>query len=176
MTQGSTTGSSSSRRIQNGGRDEHELPSAKRARTDEVLSESCDTGAGEKFRWKKKEVQEQRAGLSREEAERRDAERRAEAEREVERLAARREQRERARQQREEEELLRARQAEASVMADWVAKEDEFVLEQNKARAVIRVRDHRARPIDWFVVQLLWTEVPTPAPADEENSLSLIHI
>ena len=170
MTQGSTTGSSSSRRIQNGGRDEHELPSAKRARTDEVLSESCDTGAGEKFRWKKKEVQEQRAGLSREEAERRDAERRAEAEREVERLAARREQRERARQQREEEELLRARQAEASVMADWVAKEDEFVLEQNKARAVIRVRDHRARPIDWFVVQLLWTEVPTPVPADEENS------
>ena len=122
-------------------------PDAKRLRTDD--------DEGGVFRWKKKEVEEQRAGLSRHDVERRDAARRAEAEREAERLRARRVQRENARREREEEEARRARQAESAVMADWVAKEDEFMLQQSKARAAIRVRDHRARPIDWLVMPLL---------------------
>ena len=159
-------------------------PDAKRLRTDD--------DEGGVFRWKKKEVEEQRAGLSRQDVERRDAARRAEAEREAERLRARRVQRENARREREEEEARRARQAESAVMADWVAKEDEFMLQQSKARAAIRVRDHRARPIDWLVMPLLddteyddEVDVPlkeptaymdTLAPSELQELLSLIHI
>ena len=122
-------------------------PDAKRLRTDD--------DEGGIFRWKKKEIEEQRAGLSRQDVERRDAERRAEAQREVERLSSRRMQRENARREREEEEARRARLAESAVMADWVAKENEFMLQQSKARAAIRVRDRRARPIDWLVMPFL---------------------
>ena len=145
-------------------------PDAKRLRTDD--------DEGGVFRWKKKEVEEQRAGLSRQDVERRDAARRAEAEREAERLRARRIQRENARREREEEEARRARQAESAVMADWVAKEDEFMLQQSKARAAIRVRDHRARPIDWLVMPLLddddndEVDVPLKEPTAYMDSLA----
>ncbi|KAI9850009.1 MAG: hypothetical protein M1838_006182 [Thelocarpon superellum] len=38
--------------------------------------------------------------------------------------------------------------------AEWVAKEDVFVLTQAKKKAEIRVREGRARPIDWLAVTL----------------------
>ena len=38
--------------------------------------------------------------------------------------------------------------------AEWVAKEDVFVLNQAKKKAEIRVREGRARPIDWLAVTL----------------------
>jgi Conserved mid region of cactin len=37
---------------------------------------------------------------------------------------------------------------------EWLAKEDDFMLSQAKKRAVIRVREGRAKPIDAFVVNL----------------------
>ena len=37
-------------------------------------------------------------------------------------------------------------------MQEWVSKEDDFVLKQSKKKAKIRVRDGRAKPIDWLVV------------------------
>lgn len=39
-------------------------------------------------------------------------------------------------------------------MREWVAQEDDFVLKQAKKKAAIRVRDARARPIDWLAVLL----------------------
>src|SRR5689334_18300820 len=36
----------------------------------------------------------------------------------------------------------------------WVSEEDSFVLKQAKKKAVIRVREGRAKPIDWLAVIL----------------------
>ena len=38
--------------------------------------------------------------------------------------------------------------------AAWVAQEDQFVLKQAKKKAAIRVKEGRARPIDWLAVIL----------------------
>lgn len=120
------------------------------------------------FRWHKKEAQVQRAGLSRDEIERLEAARRAEAAREVERLRMRRAARERAQAEREEERARRLRAADAAAMSDWAAREDEFMLEQAKNRALIRVREQRAKKIDLLLIyQLWWERVPR---ADEEDA------
>jgi hypothetical protein len=39
-------------------------------------------------------------------------------------------------------------------MQEWSSKEDEFVLKQSKKKAQIRVREGRAKPIDWLAVIL----------------------
>ena len=39
-------------------------------------------------------------------------------------------------------------------MREWVAKEDDFVLRQSKKKAEIRVREGRAKPIDWLAIIL----------------------
>lgn len=43
---------------------------------------------------------------------------------------------------------------EAEQMREWVSKEDDFVLKQSKKKAQIRVREGRAKPIDWLAVIL----------------------
>lgn len=43
---------------------------------------------------------------------------------------------------------------ETEQMREWVAKEDDFVLKQSKKKAQIRVREGRARLIDWLAVTL----------------------
>lgn len=43
---------------------------------------------------------------------------------------------------------------EAEQMRQWVAKEDEFVLSQSKKKAHIRVKEGRAKTIDWLAVTL----------------------
>ena len=43
---------------------------------------------------------------------------------------------------------------EAEQMREWVSKEDEFVLQQSKKKARIRVKEGRAKPIDWLAVTL----------------------
>lgn len=43
---------------------------------------------------------------------------------------------------------------EAEQMREWVSKEDEFVLKQSKKKAQIRVKEGRAKPIDWLAVVL----------------------
>ena len=47
-------------------------------------------------------------------------------------------------------------------MREWVSKEDEFVLKQAKKKAEIRVREGRAKTIDWLAVALSVLE-----PADD---------
>ena len=43
---------------------------------------------------------------------------------------------------------------EAEQMREWVSKEDEFVLKQSKKKAHIRVKEGRAKTIDWLAVTL----------------------
>ncbi|MCJ1479212.1 hypothetical protein MMC13_007897 [Lambiella insularis] len=52
------------------------------------------------------------------------------------------------------EQTRRNQVQEAVQMREWVSKEDEFVLRQAKKKAQIRVREGRAKPIDWLAVVL----------------------
>lgn len=50
---------------------------------------------------------------------------------------------------------------------EWVAQEDVFVLKQAKKKAEIRVKEGRAKPIDWLTVTLRIID-PTRDPLDDE--------
>ncbi|KAL4780754.1 mid region of cactin-domain-containing protein [Aspergillus varians] len=52
---------------------------------------------------------------------------------------------------------------------EWVSQEDIFVLKQAKKKAEIRVKDGRAKPIDWLTVMLRVID-PTRDPLDDEIS------
>lgn len=51
-----------------------------------------------------------------------------------------------------------ARLQESAQMSEWVAKEDDFHLEQSRRRAAIRVRENRAKPIDLLAINLKWAD------------------
>lgn len=131
------------------------------------------SGLDDKFHWHKKEAQEHDSGISPEEKERYNAERRAEALREVEQLNARRIQRERERKAREENRAYAARNSDAAVMTEWVAKEDQFQLEQMKLRAKIRTRENRAKPIDMLVLNWMWANPDRQRIADDDEEAGL---
>lgn len=57
---------------------------------------------------------------------------------------------------------------EAEQMREWVSKEDDFVLKQAKKKAHIRVREGRARSIDWLAVTLSVIDTTTD-PLEEET-------
>jgi hypothetical protein len=50
---------------------------------------------------------------------------------------------------------------------EYVAGEDRFVLRQAKRKAELRVRENRARPIDWLAVTLRFID-PSRNPLDED--------
>lgn len=52
-------------------------------------------------------------------------------------------------------------------MREWVAQEDDFVLQQAKKKAEIRVKEGRAKPIDWLAVTLRMID-ETRNPLDDE--------
>lgn len=56
---------------------------------------------------------------------------------------------------------------EDEMMREWVAQEDTFVLKQAKKKAEIRVKEGRAKPIDWLAVTLRVID-PTRNPLDDE--------
>ncbi|ORY80482.1 mid region of cactin-domain-containing protein [Protomyces lactucae-debilis] len=64
--------------------------------------------------------------------------------------------------------------AEASQMKEWLSKEDDFVLKQAKKRAAIRVREARAKPVDYLAVNLRF--VDAERDATEENELEEVDI
>lgn len=85
---------------------------------------------------------------------RKDALRRQEAKEELERLNKRRAEREADQRLREEEEIRMQRLAESAQMADWLAKEEDFQLEQERMRAVIRIKEKRAKAVDFLALNL----------------------
>ncbi|WVQ99282.1 hypothetical protein IAU59_006414 [Kwoniella sp. CBS 9459] len=118
-----------------------------------------DANLGEQFKWGKKIDKEKKAGMSAEEIARKDAIRRQEAKEELERLNKRRAEREVEMQLREEEENRMKRLAEDAQMAEWIAKEDDFQLEQSRRRAGIRLREQRAKAIDFLAINLRFADV-----------------
>ena len=99
---------------------------------------------------------EKKQGLSLSEAQRRDALRRQEAKEELERLNRRRAEREAEQRLREEEEIRMQRLAESAQMADWLAKDDDFQLEQERHRAIIRLKEKRAKAVDFLALNLMY--------------------
>ncbi|WRT66241.1 uncharacterized protein IL334_003194 [Kwoniella shivajii] len=141
-----------------------------------------DANLGEQFKWGKKIDKEKKAGMSADEISRKDAIRRQEAKEELERLNKRRAEREVELQLREEEENRMKRLAEDAQMAEWIAKEDDFQLEQSRRRAGIRLKEQRAKAIDFLAINLRFadpksvasittTAVGTLANLDDPNSV-----
>ena len=64
---------------------------------------------------------------------------------------------------------------EAEQMKEWVSKEDEFVLKQSKKKAKIRVREGRAKTIDWLAVTLSVID-PTRDPLEDDTDQSEVEI
>jgi hypothetical protein len=64
--------------------------------------------------------------------------------------------------------------AEAAQMKDWLSKENDFVLKQAKKRAAIRVREARAKPVDYLAVNLRF--VDSERDPTEENELEEVQI
>ena len=58
-------------------------------------------------------------------------------------------------------------------MREWVSKEDEFVLKQAKKKAQIRVREGRAKPIDWLAVILSIIDPSKDILEDESSDSDL---
>lgn len=64
---------------------------------------------------------------------------------------------------------------EAEQMREWVSKEDEFVLKQSKKKARIRVKDGRAKLIDWLAVTLSVLE-PSSDGLEDDGAQSDIDV
>lgn len=117
-----------------------------------------DANLSSKFKWGKKEEKEKKMGLTPDQARARDEERRRHATEEIAKLNSARAQREAEQAIREEEEAKMARLAESAAMSEWVAKEDDFHLDQSRRRAAIRIRENRAKPIDLLAMNLRWAD------------------
>ena len=70
---------------------------------------------------------------------------------------------------REKEEARLSRLAENTQEIEWIAKEDEFRLQQSRKRAEIRVKERRAKPIDFLALNLKWSVPQTNAKGIEEE-------
>jgi hypothetical protein len=67
---------------------------------------------------------------------------------------------------REEEEVRMQRLAESAAMAEWTAKEGDWALEQERKRAAIRIKEKRAKAIDFLALNLRYA---TPRSEEEED-------
>jgi hypothetical protein len=85
---------------------------------------------------------------------------------ELERLNKKRADREVEAALREEEEARMARLAESAMMENWVNKEDDFHLEQARRRAGIRMKENRAKAIDFLAINLRFAK---PWEEDDKN-------
>lgn len=127
-----------------------------------------------KFVWgKKKQHDKKKLGYSEADLERRERDRKKEAEEELAKLNKRRAEREREIEEREEEQARIQRDAELAQMGDWEAKEEEFHLEQAKTRAAIRIRDGRAKPIDILAMNLRLANEPEKLEEDVDLEIDL---
>ncbi|KAL1712239.1 mid region of cactin-domain-containing protein [Schizophyllum commune] len=128
-----------------------------------------DANLGQQFRWHKKNEKERKQGISAAEAARRDAIRREEAREELAKLNKQRAQREAEMRLREEEDMRLKRLQESAQMSEWVAKEGDFRLEQERRRAAIRIKEKRAKAIDFLAMNLKYVNPPTEEEEEEEN-------
>ncbi|KAF9057411.1 mid region of cactin-domain-containing protein [Panaeolus papilionaceus] len=128
-----------------------------------------DVNLGQQFNWHKKNEAEKKKGLTLAEAQRKDAIRRQEANEELERLKRRRAEREAEMRLREEEELRMSRLQESAQMSEWLAKDGDFQLEQEQRRATIRIKEHRAKAVDFLALNLKYVNPPQDKADGEED-------
>lgn len=128
-----------------------------------------DVNLGQQFRWHKKAEKERKQGLTVADAQRKDAIRRQEAKEELERLNKRRADREAEQRLREQEEIKMRRLNESAQMSEWLLKDDDFQLDQERQRAVIRIKERRAKAIDFLALNLRYAN-PDP---DEDGEFDL---
>ncbi|KIM83751.1 hypothetical protein PILCRDRAFT_96971 [Piloderma croceum F 1598] len=126
-----------------------------------------DVNLGQQFRWHKKNELEKKQGMSLAESQRRDTLRRQEAKEELERLNKRRAEREVEQRLREEEDLRMQRMQESAQMSEWLAKDGDFQLEQERRRAAIRIKEKRAKAVDFLSLNLKYAN-PLEEEEDEE--------
>lgn len=126
-----------------------------------------DVNLGQQFHWHKKVEKEKKQGLTYAESQRKDAIRRQEAKEELERLNRRRKEREAEMQLREEEELRMSRLQESAKMSEWLAKDGDFQLEQERRRATIRIKEKRAKAVDFLALNLKYVN---PPPEDKDDA------
>ncbi|KAL4081939.1 mid region of cactin-domain-containing protein [Scleroderma yunnanense] len=131
-----------------------------------------DVNLGQQFRWHKKNEKEKKQGLSQAETQRRDAIRRQEAKEELERLNKRRAEREAEQRLREEEEIRMQRLTESAQMSEWLAKDGQFQLDQERSRAAIRIREKRAKAIDFLALNLRYVH-PSDSNDDDDAGLEI---
>ncbi|KAG8713958.1 hypothetical protein FRC09_018156 [Ceratobasidium sp. 395] len=129
-----------------------------------------DANLNQQFKWHKKTEKEKKAGISVQESQRREAVRRQEAKEELDRLNKRRAEREVEQQLREEEDARMQRLAESAQMAEWISKEGDFQLEQERRRAGIRLKEKRGRAIDFLALNLKFA---TDDTGDVDDGLGL---
>lgn len=113
-----------------------------------------DVNLSQQFRWHKKAEKERKQGLTVAEAQRKDALRRQEAKEELERLNKRRADREAELRLREQEEIKMQRLNESAQMSEWLSKDDDFQLDQERQRAIIRIKERRAKAVDFLALNL----------------------
>ncbi|KAF8901668.1 mid region of cactin-domain-containing protein [Gymnopilus junonius] len=128
-----------------------------------------DINLGQQFSWHKKNEMDRKKGLTLAEAQRRDAIRRQEAKEELERLNRRRAEREVEARLREEEELRMSRLQESAQMSEWLSKDGEFQLEQERRRAAIRIKEKRAKAVDFLALNLKYVNPPSTEAENEDD-------
>jgi hypothetical protein len=122
---------------------------------------------GQQFHWHKKAEKERKSGMTISDSRARDTARRQEAQEELARLNKRRAEREADMRLREEEEVRMQRLAESAAMAEWTAKEGEWALDQERKRAIIRIKEKRAKAIDFLALNLRYAN---PVNEEEEDN------
>ncbi|KAG8858477.1 hypothetical protein FRB91_009700 [Serendipita sp. 411] len=128
-----------------------------------------DANLNQQFKWHKKAEKDKKTGVSAAEAQARDIARRQEAKEELERLNKRRAEREAEMALREEEEARMARLQESAQMAEWIAKEGDFQLEQEQRRSIIRLKERRAKAIDFLSLNLRYVNPVNEGDEDEDG-------
>ncbi|KAK2466484.1 hypothetical protein APHAL10511_002126 [Amanita phalloides] len=135
-----------------------------------------DVNLGQQFRWHKKIEKDHKAGLTPSEAQHRDTIRRQDAKEELDRLNRRRAEREAEQKLRDEEELRMQRMQESAKMSEWLSKEGEFQLDQERMRAAIRIKEKRAKAIDFLALNLKYVNPPSEGDAatgDDDAGLEI---
>lgn len=112
---------------------------------------------------------ERKKGLTLAEVQHKDAVRRQEAKEELERLNRRRAEREVEARLREEEEMRMSRLQESAQMSEWLSKDGDFQLEQERRRAAIRIKEKRAKAIDFLALNLKYVNPPEEDEEDKDK-------
>ncbi|KAI9335166.1 mid region of cactin-domain-containing protein [Zopfochytrium polystomum] len=132
-----------------------------------------DGNLSQKFVWIKKREQEMKKGITAAERSRRDAEKRQEVQEELAKLSRLRTEREIEMELREQEQTRLRREQDRAALGDWEKREDEFHLGQAKTRAIIRIKEGRAKPIDILAMNISMATDNETASAFEGMGLEM---